>query len=227
MNSTNRGIIKGADAAIRMGLLLANQLAEEGADTFGYSPSYKRWEQRLLDNPLRFIKKKSRTAIRRILDLAAVVVLTMAVLFGAFVAASPGTRAVVVGTIIEWFEKYATFTSNAPESEKTNYEPTYIPAGFWEEFRNEMELISLILYTNEDDVIIVFQSGRSSDYLSVDNEGREYYVMLVDGIEYHVLTEFDEKEPNDVIWESSGQRYHLSSQIPVDELFEMAFSVGN
>ena len=101
MNNINWTNDKEVDALIRSGLLLANKPADELADTFIYSPRYLCWEQKMLAKPFRVLKQKSRTAFRFMLEVAAVVFITIAVIFTALMAASPGVRAAVVS----WFRE--------------------------------------------------------------------------------------------------------------------------
>jgi hypothetical protein len=138
----------------------------------------------------------------------------------------PEVRAVVVETITEWYEKYVRFTSTSTEPEKANLEPTYIPDGFWEELCNELDTMTTILYMNEDGVIIQFESGLSGGSISVDSEGRGYSVIRADGIDYHTFATDDTEKMNAVVWETGGQMYHVASPLPIDEILEIAHSVG-
>jgi len=157
--------------------------------------------------------------------VAAVVVITATILFGSLMFV-PEVRAVVVETITEWYEKFVRFTSNKVEVEKTNHEPTYTPEGFYEELRESDELITTIIYANEEGIIILFESSRASGSLSLDNEERDYKVVQDGNITFHVFSASGEKTDNSIIWDFHDQRYQISSIIPVDEMFEIALSVG-
>ena len=162
------------------------------------------------------------TTIKR---AAAVILIAASLLFGSMMLV-PDVRAAIIETIIEWYDKFVRFTSNAPESEKTYLEPTYIPEGFWEEFREELEMMTVILYTNEEGVIILFESLRTSGSLSFDNEGILHEIIRTDGVDYHIFTAADDEKGNSIIWETSLQRYSISSTIPIGIILEIAFSVG-
>ena len=137
----------------------------------------------------------------------------------------PHVRAAVIETITEWYEKFVRFTTNAPESEKTNLEPGYLPEGFAEIFRNEMDKTTSIIYGNEDGTMITFQALRDQGSLSVDNEEMIYKISEIDGIEYHIFTSTEDNGENSIVWDMGSQRYKVSSVLSVNELVIIALSV--
>jgi len=137
----------------------------------------------------------------------------------------PEVRAVVTGTVIEWFDQFVRFYSNASVVEKVNLEPTYIPDGFKEDYRDGGKTITIIIYTNHDDVSILFESQLIDAQLSIDNEGYEYELKQIDSIDYHIFTAIDNGKANMIVWEENGQRYKISSVISTDKILMMALSV--
>jgi len=158
--------------------------------------------------------------------VAAAIIITVTLLFGSLMFV-PQVRAVVFQTLTEWYEKFVRFTSNAPEVEKTNLEPGYIPEGFVEIAREEIPMITIIVYasTNTGETI-TFSSSRTSGSTSADNEGMGYTVIEIDGIEYHILTSEDAMSEHIIIWDKANQRYTLTSTLLAEELLKMAISVN-
>jgi len=178
-----------------------------------------------------FAKNDRREALRSVgmwsRRLAAVIAIVVTLLFASLMTV-PQVRAVVFQTLTEWYERFVRFTSNSPESDKTNFEPEYIPEGFTEIAREELSMIVTIVYMDsEGDKIITFQSARSPDSASIDNEGIDYSIIEITGINYHLFTSVDSYGDNSIVWDMSGQRYSITSTISIDILINMALSVKN
>lgn len=152
---------------------------------------------------------------------AAAIIIAISILFGALMSV-PEVRATVVQTVVEWFDEFVRFTSSAPRAASESLEPTWIPDGFREEFRDEMVMSTVILYQNDDGKIILFDSSLASGLLEVDNEYAIYEIIIVDGVEYHILIAIEIDGENSIIWELDGWRYFLRSTIPVEYLQKMA-----
>ena len=179
---------------------------------------------------LLFAKENRKERIRKTIKwskrVAAVILIGISVLFGSLMLV-PEARAVIVGTVVEWFDQFTRFTSTAPESEKTNLEPTYIPDGFREDYRNSNEFTTIILFINDvDGVDIFFEASIIAAQLSVNNIGKEYEIKQIDGIDYHLLKAVDSDAESIIVWETDGQRYLVGSLIPIEELLKMALSIG-
>ena len=176
-----------------------------------------------------FAKEERKESLRNVMiwskKIAAVLIIAISILFGSLMLV-PEVRAVINETVIEWFDQFVRFSSNATDEEKTNLEPSYIPDGFEEDYRDGNEYITIIIYTNQDGVRIFFESQTVDAQLSVDNEGYEYEIKQFGTIDYHIFTAVVNDKENSIIWERSGQRYHLSSVVSVDQLLEIAFSIG-
>ena len=156
---------------------------------------------------------------------AAAIAIVVTLLFVSLMTV-PKVRAVVVQTLTEWYEQFVRFTSNVPESEKKNLEPEYIPDGFVEIIREETHMLVTIIYMDvNEDQIITFLSARASASTSVDNEDKDYTILEISGIDYHLFTSLDSSGENSIVWEMSGQRYSIMSTISVEALKKMAISV--
>jgi len=171
-------------------------------------------------------KENLRNVIKWSKKIAAALIITISILFGSLMFVSE-VRAVVIDTVIEWYDQFVRFTSRESDAEKTNFEPSYIPDGFREETRDGDDMTTFILYTNNKGILIYFESGLVSDQLSIDIEEYDHEVMQLESAVYHIFTTDTKGKMNSISWEQSGQRYHLSSEISVVELLKIAISVGN
>ena len=197
-------------------------LGTESNEQYKYSSQHENRMRALFLREKR--KENIRTAARYSKRIAAVIILTLSILFGSLMFV-PEVRAVVFETVVEWFAQFVRFPSNATDEEKTNLEPTFIPDGFWEDHRDSGESITIILYTSHDGVSILFESQLVDAQLSVDNEGYEYELKQFEAIDYHIFTAIDNRKESTIVWEANGQRYQISSVISTDEILMMALSV--
>ena len=199
-------------------------LDEELAEQYTFSQEHEIRMKKLFAREDR--KERLRDAVKWSRRIAAAIAIVVTLLFVSLMTV-PQVRAVVFQTLTEWYEKFVRFTSNAPEAEKTNLEPGYIPEGFVEFEREEIPMITIIEYASSDTgETIKFISSRASGSTSADNEGMVYTVIEVDDIEYHIFTSEDAISEHIIIWDKANQRYTLTSTILVEELLKMANSVN-
>lgn len=158
--------------------------------------------------------------------IAAAFIIVVTLLFATLMSV-PQVRAVVFQTLTEWYEKFVRFSSSAPESEKTSLEPEYIPEGFVEIAREEMSMMVTIMYMDfNEDMVITFHSAMATHTVSVDNEEKDYTILEMLGIEYHLFTSQDGIGDNSIVWDVNGQRYSITSSLSVELLIKMATSVN-
>ena len=196
---------------------------DELAKQYTFSPAHELRMKKLFARDVRV--EHIRATVKWSKRIAAAVVIVVALLFGSLMLV-PQVRAIVYQTIIEWYDKFVSFTSNTPEIDRTNHAPQYIPEGFRETIREDIGSMITIIYTNDDNgVLITFQSSRLANSTAIDNEMMEYEVFPKEGIEYHLFVSTDDSSENTIIWEKSKQRYTIVSIISIDELINMAISV--
>ena len=196
---------------------------EELARLYTFTPAHEARMQRLFTREAR--RERSQLLFKWSKRVAAVFLIAVTVLFCALMIV-PEARAVITETIIEWYEQFVRFTSNATEVERTGHEPTYIPSGFNETARDEGEMTKTIIYGNDEGRTIIFLCGSESASTAVDSENRTHDTILSDGIEYHLLTPIDGNGEATIVWSMDGQRYAVASDISTDELLRIANSVG-
>ena len=219
------------DAFLRDGLLIANQSSETIADVFDYSQKYKRWEQKLLGNPLRFAKRKRRPAYRRALDVAAAVLIILTVIFGSLIAISPDVRAAV----LSWFrEVFAThdairFTQQQDGRELGYWRPSYLPEGYVE--TNEIDLFTQIIVDFENDtgerITLIYKLLQEGMGFNIDNEDMEIIeTMIGTHVAYLYCARIDTKQSTVILMnEDVGIAFEVSSFDPYETLVRIAESI--
>ena len=83
---------------------------------------------------------------------------------------------------------------------------------------------SLLIYLNEESESILFESNPAEGSLLIDSENAIYDITVINNITYHILHSSAGRE-NSIIWDSTGWRYFLRSDIDVETLLEMALSL--
>ena len=196
---------------------------DELAKQITFSPEHEARMKKLFTRDER--KERTRTIIKWARRAVAVILIAVTVLFGALMFV-PSVRALVIETVTEWYEKFVTFTSRAPEAEKMNLEPGYLPEGFYEIVRDERDTTAMIIYENKDGIVITFQSSMATDTAFIDNENNYYKVQIINGVEYHTFNAINDDDENTVLWDTYGQRFIISSSISIDEMLNIATSIG-
>ena len=196
---------------------------EELAKMYIASPEHEERMKKL------FARMERKDRIRNIFKtgkrIAAAIVIAVTILFGALMLV-PQVRAAVTQTIVSWYQEFVRFTSRAAAVESASLEPAYIPEGFWEELRNEMDTTTTIFYINEEGIVISFQSNKAIGVLSVDNEYAIHEIRTINGIKYHILMAIEPGGENSIVWDMYGWRYLLRSTISVEYLQIMASTFG-
>jgi len=196
---------------------------DELAKQYIPSDAHKARMKRLFASEAR--KERLRATSKLCRRIAAAFVITAAILLGALMSV-PQVRASVIQTFVEWYERFVSFTSGSPEASKTNMEPEYVPEGFIEIIRDDLTMMTIIVYANDaEGSMITFQSFRASDAIAVDNENAAFSIQQIDGVEYHLLSADDDTGENTIVWDMDEQRYVITSTISMDELVKIAVSV--
>jgi len=195
---------------------------EELAEVYTFSFRHEVRMKRLFVREER--KDRACALLKLCKQIAALIVITVTVLFGALMFV-PQVRAAVTQTIVSWYQEFVRITSLTSETYSVSLEPAYIPEGFREEFRDVVEVSTVILYLDEKGTTILFESSRASGTLYVDNENAIYDTVVIDNIEYHTFTATEPDGENSIIWDMHGWRYLLHSTISVEYLQNMALSL--
>jgi len=197
---------------------------QELAKTLQYSPRHISRMKKMFSSDAR------REAVARFFSVAkktaSVAAVILVVIFGMLML-NPNVRAVVVDTIIEWFDTFTRFQSpqTAPVAFDTSLRPSYIPEGFVEEFADgdiEGESV-MVVYRNDSDTIVLIYTPISAS-LSVNNENVAYRELTIDGELFYIFESTNMATGSNVVWESNGLRFSLFSMVSTDTLLLMAQS---
>lgn len=197
-----------------------------------FSPRYLRERARLLADPFGYARRRARPLWKRAVRTAACILLCAGIAFGGLMAFSPEARAWVAQIVAEWRETHTEYTfTGAPEpgADVGVWRPGYVPEGFEEIERLDLERVGYIVYENADGLNIRFtyRLMSSSGSFSNDNEHSDYYQITVGGnpADLYVSTQADKRSY--LIWtdEDLGMAYKLSSEVDYKELITMAESV--
>ena len=187
-----------------------------------FSQRHERRMEKLFASSLR--KNRIVTALKFARRAAAVILIVATLLFGALMT-SQEVRATVVNTIVQWFEQFALFQSEQVDEPTAIMLPSYVPEGFVEVERVEMEHSIFILFENEHNDMIFFIAQPVAGLLAVDHEQRGYELMVVNGFNFHVFSSAEYRYENTIIWEYSGNRYSIFTSISMDIAIKIALSI--
>lgn len=178
-----------------------------------------------------FAKENYRLIRRKIFkiskNIAAVLIITFAVLFGTLLTNSD-VRAAVEQVIIKWFEEFTRFSFSNQETveELAEWYPSYMAADFDETEKYFFTNIRSIEFRNQgNDSISLDYSLADRISFAIDNEHSTYNIIENNGIEYHVFPSESDEYKTKIIWYKSGYGFILESNIDLDELIKIATSV--
>lgn len=181
----------------------------------------KLFDQDKRKDTIRKIEKWGRSA-------AAVIVIAVALFFGVLLT-SPQVRAAVSDVIVEWYEKFTSFTSGSHEQTKVDtieWRPTYLPDGFSEPEVLQTGGINELCFYNTEGQDITLLYFKSTDAVAVNNEGVTYSTVTANDVVYHLFESQEEGTRSSVVWDKDGYRFTILSEYPIAELQKMAVSVS-
>lgn len=196
------------------------------------SARHRRWEKKLLADPVGFARRQARPVWQKTLRAAACVLLCLATLFGALMAVSPTARAWVVEQAVRWTEQFTEFTfiSRNPKGVTEDWRPAYIPEGFVETQADWSEDAHWLYLTYENGIggIIVLDALPAEENFSfnVDNEHSDYHEIEINGQPASLFSSNTEGYPSYLIWVNADHStaFQLSANIDTDELIRIAES---
>lgn len=165
-------------------------------------------------------------SITRPLKKTAVFLLIVVTILSSALMLNTNVRAAVVEVVVEWYEQFTRFVGIASDepTEKTSWEPSYLPEGYVEVSRIE-DVLSSIIFEDDTSTSLKFTYSIADRSLDVDNEEAEYTPSKIDGITYYIFDAKDDRKSNRVVWICEGYSFYLSGYLTIDELLETAKSV--
>ena len=206
----------------------------ERGGTLAFQPSayHQRQMRSMLEDPLRWARKKARPMWKTIAQRVAVVLLIISLGFGTVMVSSPTARATFVRWITEWYDTYMIyrFAGEGISGEMPQFEITELPEGFVETERIEFPELTSITYENEAGDIIDFDyiymsQGSASAF---ETENSDVYDIEVN----HMKGLFGEnKVPgnfNTIVWIDTERniQFDISGNFNYLDILHMAESVS-
>ncbi len=199
------------DQLLKQVLLDAVKLdMEEIAETdalFGPSVRYQRQMAAMQRDPLKWMRKKTRSFWKHILRQAAMVLLVLSIGFGCLMAAVPSARAAVVQWFIEWYDTYLVYRYGGELSadELPEYALTWIPEGYQESRKEKNTSSAILVYENNEGGAIFFgywltHSGAADVIRTEDSEIVDIKVNNYDGLFFKAI---DSEQMNTMTWVDS------------------------
>lgn len=200
---------------------------EQLAKIYTFSPEFEiRMKKLFLKDRRRGLLKNTMLYSRRV---ASVLIIVLGLLFGTLLF-NTEVRAAVGKVLVEWYEKFTSFTFNDDEviDEKKDWTLNYLPEGY--ELKNYEVLgrITNIEFINEQGGKIRFSyhPEGSITNISVDNENHKIDRCEILNNEAYCISAVDDKFDNGVIWNMNGHTFDLWGKIPLDELKKVAESIS-
>jgi len=209
---------------------IAASLPDEKDCNHEFSEQFERRMQGFIDN---WGKRKKHPVARRVLLLAAAILLA----FGILMAAIPEVRAAVGGWLRDIYEIYTVYhfygtpsseTDNVDTIEMPHYELTWVPEGYEYYQTVGNSHMRLILYI-KDDKGLAFQyvAGDDGTALFIDTDGYHPEKVMVGNLEGIIYISPYDDEGSIIVWqdEESGMLFTVDVFEDKEILIRIAESV--
>jgi hypothetical protein len=200
---------------------------EQLTEIYSFSPEFETRMKKLFTKDRRkdFIKTISLYSRR----VASVLIIVLGLLFGTLLF-NAEVRATVGNILVEWYEKFTSFTFRDDEiiDEKKEWNLNYLPEGYIQENYEVLGRITSIEYRNNqgEKIRFTYRLEESNTNISVDNENHEISSCSILGNKAFSITALDDKFDNGVIWNMDGHTFDLWGKVSIDELKKIAKSIS-
>lgn len=199
---------------------------EQLAKIYTFSPEFEIRMKKL------FIKDRRRSLLKNTMlyskRVASVLIIVLGLLFSTLLF-NTEVRAAVGKVLVEWYEKFTSFTfeDNKVIDDKKEWTLGYLPEGYVQENYEILGRITSIEYRNnqDDKIRFTYAPEGSVTNIAVDNENHEIGSCVILGNEAFSIAALDDKFDNGVIWNMDGHTFDLWGKIPMDELKKVAESI--
>jgi len=200
---------------------------EQLTKIYSFSPEFEiRMKKLFIKDRRRSLLKDTMLYSRRV---ASVLIIVLGLLFGTLLF-NTEVRAAVGKVLVEWYEKFTSFTFNDDEviGEKKDWTLNYLPEGYTLKIYEVLGRITNIEFINNqgDKIRFSYRPEEGITNISVDNENHEISSYVILDKEAFSITAVNDKFDNGVIWNMEGHTFDLWGKIPVDELKKVAESIS-
>lgn len=205
-------------------------------DTIQFTPSarHQRQMSSMLEDPLKWSRKKSRPIWKAVVQKVAMILLVISIGFGAVMVTSPTARAAFVRWITEWYETHITYryTGESISGTMPRYEITELPEGYHEIKREETPNYTQIVYQDANDGLqislsyVYMQQGIAIDFII---ENSEMLPITVNGKvgEVYLSKNLDEMDST-ITWidTESSLQFIVDAKLGKEDSLKIAESVS-
>ena len=196
-----------------------------------FQPSQYHSEQMrlMLEDPLRWVKKRKNRVFQNAARWVAVILLFTSIAFGMVMLFSPEARAAVERWIVEWYQTHIVFRYYGTADGLLNYELAEIPEGFKEILRREETDSVDIIYENENAgrILLSYQAMQqggatgialNDDVITEVMVGRNKGILFIPQVPDSMLT---------LTWidEAVDVQFTIMADMDEHELIELAESL--
>jgi len=190
-----------------------------------HTPRYLRFEKKILRDPMGYVNRVSQSVSKRVMKTAAMIVLTIAVLFGLMMSIPP-VRAFVFSVVEEFIDhnEHKTYETRSNE-ELGKCTIGYLPEGF--DVVSSSNAGRIICYDGYCDITLVYDYAYSSTLMLVNNEDAVVRSAMVGEHSAVIYISSEVDRNNGIVWydEVKKIQFCISSKIDIDELIKVAESV--
>jgi hypothetical protein len=207
----------------------------EVMESFTPSRKHQRQMEEMLQDPLKWMRNKTRPVWKTIAQKVAVILLIASVSLGGVMAVSPTVRAAVIQWMTEWYETHVVyrFFGESPENETAEFRITIMPHGYKEieDSRIVNDNYVSLWYEDGDGNVILFdymymQEGAA--LLVEPEEGDTIVDVIVNDNAGQLYCSRNPEKFNTLVWtnQQSGYCFVIKAMCEEKEILRMAESVN-
>src|SRR5690606_9115734 len=183
---------------------------EQLAEIYSFSWEFEMRMKKLFvkDHRRKFLKNAMLYSRR----VASILVIVLGLLFGTLLF-NTEVRAAVGKVLVEWYEKFTSFTFRDEEIivEKKEWTLEYLPEGYLQKNYEELGNVTNMEFINNqgDKIRFSYRPENSITNISVDNENHKIDSHVVLDNKAFSITAVDDRFDNGVIWNMDGYTFSL------------------
>ena len=196
------------DTLMRRVLLDALKLDTEntagGEQTFAATPRHQRQMAAMVNDPLKWARRRARPAWKRVLQKVAMILLVFSLSLGSLMAVSPTVRAAVVRWVVEWYETHIVYKYSGEDisGEMPQYDILELPQGYTETIREIYEASVSVVYESPSGEMICLdytnmQQGAANIFVPGDDAILD---VTVNGMQGQLFLPNDPEAVKTVTW---------------------------
>lgn len=200
---------------------------EQLAKIYPFSTDFEIRMKKLFTRDCR--RSSFRNAMFFIRRVASILIIVLGLLFGTLLF-NTEVRAAVGKVLVEWYQKFTSFTFRDSEIivEKKEWTLEYLPEGYTMKNHEVLGRITNVEFVNElgDKIRFSYRPEGNITNISVDNENHKIDSCEILNNEAYCISTIDDELHNGVIWNRDGHTFDLWGKIPMEELKKIAESIS-